>query len=115
MLVNKIIEAFPVQPVPLEPLMEPEYLNPLAQGDEGATEYFSGKPWDTLNVEGLVYHSAALYMFTPQAHSYYLPAFMMASIKYPHEADEIPDLIILHLSNFHNPFWWERICALSNK
>lgn len=115
MLIKDIRQAFPVQPVPRKPLMEPDYLNPAAQGDEGATDYFSGRQWDALDINGLVYHSAALYMFTPQAHRYYLPAFMLAALEFPDEAGEISDLIIWHFSNHHKPFWWKRICALSNR
>jgi hypothetical protein len=52
-------------------------------------------------------------MFTPAAHRYYLPAFMLASLNHPHEAGEIPDKIIWHLASHQEPFWWERISLLS--
>ena len=48
-------------------------------------------------------------MFTPRAHQYYLPAFMVASLKEPREADVIPDNIIGHFASHEDPFWWERI------
>jgi hypothetical protein len=112
-LIAEISEAFRLEPVPTEPLLEAEYLNPAAQGDEGATEYFSGKRWDSLDVRNLRCHAIALYMFTPEAHRYYLPAFMKASLEYPAEADVIPENILFHFAEFENPFWAERIRALS--
>jgi hypothetical protein len=112
-LVAQIEGAFSVAPVPEEPLLEPVYLDPARQGDEGATEYFSGKPWNILDVEMLRYHSIALYMFTPEAHRYYLPAFMIASLQHPREADVIPLNSLSHLSQYKEPYWWERARALS--
>jgi hypothetical protein len=104
-----IERAFGVAPPPAEPLVEAEYLRPAAQGDEGATEYFSGKSWKGLEAQWLRYHEAAMYMFTPRAHQYYLPAFMLASLQEPREADVIPDNIIGHFASYEDPFWWERI------
>jgi hypothetical protein len=112
-LIAEISKAFSLEPVPTEPLLEAEYLNPASQGDEGATEYFSGKRWDTLDVKNLRYHAIALYMFTAEAHRYYLPAFMKAALEYPEEADVIPENILFHFAEFENPFWFERIRVLS--
>lgn len=112
-LVSDIERAFEVGPPPPEPLVEAEYLNPNAQGDEGATEFFSGKPWKGLDVRLLRYHEAAMWMFTPRAHQYYLPAFMVASLEEPREADVIPDNIIRHLASYEDPFWWDRIRVLT--
>ncbi len=112
-LVAEILKVFSLEPVPTEPLLEAEYLDPEAQGDEGASEYFSGKRWDSLDVHSLRYHSIALYMFTPEAHSYYLPAFMKTSLEHPKEADVIPENILFHFADFENPFWWDRIQALT--
>jgi len=111
--IEQIVKAFGVRPPPAEPIVEEEYLNPESQGDEGATEYFSGKSWKGLAAASLVWHRAAMYMFTPVAHQYYLPAFMVAAIEHPKEADEIPDLIIWHFADYEEPFWWKRICMLT--
>ena len=112
-LVEEIELAFGSAQPPPEPLVEAVYLDPNAQGDEGATEYFSGKSWKGLDVQWLRYHRTAMFMFTPRAHQYYLPAFMIASVEEPREADEIPDHIIWHLAEYEDPFWWERIRILS--
>lgn len=111
--VERINKAFGAELPPLQPIVEQEYLNPTTQGDEGATEYFSGKSWKALDTPSLVYHRAALYMFTSEAHRYYLPAFMIAAIAEPEAADEIPDLIIWHFADYKKPFWSERIRVLT--
>jgi hypothetical protein len=112
-ILSRIEAAFPATPVPGAPLLEPGYLDPQAQGDEGATAYFSGKRWKSLDVAGLSYHRAALYMFTPSAHAYYLPAFMSACIENPEAAGAIPEDIIGHFSMCAEPFWRRRVEALS--
>jgi hypothetical protein len=112
-LLARIRAVFPESPVPREPLLEPVYLDPDAQGDEGATVYFSGKRWTSLDAAGLAYHRIALYMFTPAAHSYYLPAFMSAYIEHPEAAGPIPDDLMSHFSTYPDPFWSRRVEALS--
>ena len=54
-----------------------------------------------------------MYMFTPEIHRYYLAAFIIVSIKHPDAADEIPDLIIFHLSDCQKPFWKKRVSNLT--
>jgi hypothetical protein len=112
-LLAQISNAFGLEPVPTEPLLEASYLDPTKQGDEGATEYFLGKRWDALDVENLRYHAIALYMFTPDAHRYYLPAFMTATVRHPEKAGVIPENILFHFAQFEEPFWAERIRVLS--
>jgi hypothetical protein len=112
-LLAQISNAFGLEPVPEEPLLQAAYLDRSNQGDEGATEYFLGKRWDSLDVENLRYHAIALYMFTPEAHRYYLPAFMTATVKHPVEADVIPENILFHFARFEEPFWSDRIRVLS--
>jgi hypothetical protein len=108
-LIDTIKRVFGVAPPPPEPLVEAGYLIRGGQGDEGATAYFSGKPWQGLDVKSLRYHEAVMYMFTPTAHQYYLPAFMVASLETPREADIITDNIILHFARYEEPFWWQSI------
>jgi hypothetical protein len=112
-LVRRIEQAFGVGPPPPEPIVGAEYLRPGAPGDAGVTRFFAGKPWKGLDVNLLRQHRAAMYMFTPQAHHYYLPAFILAAVDTPPEVDDIADLIIFHLSMHHDSFWWERIRLLS--
>jgi hypothetical protein len=110
---RKIEEAFGLDSPPREPLVEKEYLDARAQGDEGATAFFAGKRWNELNARGLRYHEAAMYMFTPEAHRYYLPAFMILSLDDLKAADVIPENMLFHFSLHDDPFWWERIRALT--
>ena len=58
------------------------------------------------------FHEAAMYMFTPRAHQYYLPAFLVARLEEPNEAD-FTENIIFHLASYEDPFWWERIRVLT--
>jgi len=109
LLLDRIERTFGVGPPPLEPIIDREYLRPGATGDEGATDFFLGKPWKGLDADLLRYHRAAMYMFTPPAHHYYFPAFMDAALDSPPEADDLPDLIIYHLSQHLDLFWWEPI------
>jgi hypothetical protein len=108
-LVRRVEQAFGVGPPPPEPLVDAEYLRPGTLGDDGVTKFFSGKSWKGLDAAQLRQHRAAMYMFTPQAHHYYLPAFIIAALSSPPEFDDIPDLIIFHLSMHYDSFWWERI------
>ncbi len=112
-LVEKIRQVFGVGSAPKAPLVESAYLNPMAQGDEGATEYFLGKRWIDTDVEMLLYHQEAMYMFLPEVHRYYLPAFMTVSITDNDEAGVIPENLIFHLSDYKNEFWWDRLKILN--
>jgi hypothetical protein len=112
-LATFIAGAFPLEPVPRAPLMEPAYLDPNSQGDGGATSCILGRSWKELSVPELSCHRAALYMFTPVAHAYYLPAFMLACIEQPEASGSIADDLLSHLSSYEDPFWARRIVALS--
>ena len=109
LLIDRIEKVFGVGAPPPAPLVEPEYLRAAAHDEQGATEFFLGKSWKGLDADLLRYHRAAMYMFTPPAHQYYFPAFMRAALDSPPEDDGIADLIIYHLSQYLDPFWWERI------
>lgn len=113
LLLERIERTFGVGPAPLGPIIDREYLRPGVTGDEGATDFFLGKPWNGLDADLLRTHRAAMYMFTPPAHHYYFPAFMTAALDSPPEADDLPDLIVYHLSQYHDPFWWARIRLFS--
>jgi hypothetical protein len=65
--------------------------------DEGIVEYFRGTTWRGHHVQDLRCHYAALSFFTPKAFRYWLPAFMLAELDHPEEADVISECIA---SNF---------------
>ena len=100
---DTIEQAFDKTPTPMPPLVSTTY------DDEGVTEYFTGTTWRGHSVENLRYHSVAMSFLTPEAHRYYLPAFMIAALDNREEADIIPDHIVYHFSNTDEAFWQERI------
>lgn len=59
--------------------------------DEGIAEYFRGTTWRDHRPTELRHHSAALSFFTDKAYRYWLPAFMLAEIENPAEADIIAE------------------------
>lgn len=58
---------------------------------------FAGRDWETLSTEFLRVNCAALSYFTDRAFAYYLPAFMVASIKDWEESDIVPETVIFQL------------------
>jgi len=66
--------------------------------DEGIVEYFRGKTWRGHRVKDLRHHEAALSFFTDKAFRYWLPAFMLAELESPEEADVIAEGIAFHLT-----------------
>jgi hypothetical protein len=109
LLIDRIEKVFGNGPPPVAPIVDPEYLRAAAHEEEGATDFFLSKPWKGLDADMLRYHRAAMYMFTPAAHHYYFPAFMDVALDSPTDDNAIADLIIYHLSQHLDPFWWERI------
>jgi hypothetical protein len=91
-LAKQIMEAFAVRPLPNGPLSVRTY------DDEGANSFFHGKTWDTPNVQELRHHEAAMHFFTPEAFRYYLPAFIMAELRNPEDADIIADNLAHHFA-----------------
>ncbi len=57
-------------------------------------DYFRSKTWHSHKVKDLRYHEAALNLFTEEALHYYLPAFVLAELEDPEEADVIYDGLI---------------------
>jgi len=86
-LVPRIRAAFPLAPVPGEPLIE-------THDDENIIPTFLGRPWTAFTARELRAQSAALSFFTPGAFVYYLPAFMMATVEARETADIIPDVLL---------------------
>lgn len=62
--------------------------------DEGTNDFFGGTDWRSHSVSALRQHEFALTIFTPSAYRYYLPAFLVCSVRHPAEADIIPDHIV---------------------
>ena len=61
-------------------------------------EYFRGTTWKGHTVKLLRYHESALSLFTSSAFHYWVPAFMLAVIEDPEEADVIADNLKYRLS-----------------
>jgi len=66
--------------------------------DEGIVEYFRGTSWSGHRVQDLRRHEAAMSFFTDKAFRYWLPAFMLAELESPIEADVIGEGIAFHLT-----------------
>lgn len=66
--------------------------------DEDIVEYFKGTSWRGHRVLDLRYHDAAMSFFTDKAFRYWLPAFMLAELESPEEADVIGEGIAFHLT-----------------
>lgn len=108
-LIEEIILAFQGVSRPAGSLFAPK------EQDEGEEEYFSDKTWEGHSVEALRYHEVAMGLFTQEAHQYFLPAFMIASLENPEAADVIPDHILYHFSEHEKDFWKQRILILSEE
>ncbi len=66
--------------------------------DEGIVDYFRGTTWRGHRVQDLRHHEAAMSFFTDKAFRYWLPAFMLAELESPEEADIIAGGIVFHLT-----------------
>lgn len=79
---------------------------PDSYDDEGIVNYFCGTTWrghDTLSLRA---HSSAFTFFTPEAFHYWLPAFLIAAIQDPAEADVIVDYIPWSVSDSYASQRW---------
>ena len=81
--------------------------------DEGIYEYFVGSDQFDHDVKDLRYHSCALSFFTDAAFRYWLPAFMIAELEDPVEADVIGESIAFHLSDAQGAP--ARICVFTDR
>ena len=66
--------------------------------DEGIVDYFRDTTWSGHRVQDLRYHEAALSFFTDKAFRYWLPAFMLAELESPVEADIIVEGMTFQLT-----------------
>lgn len=72
---------------------------PDSYDDEGIVEYFAGTSWRDHTPSDLRAHSSAFSFFTPEAYHFWLPAFMIAEITNPEEADVIGEYIAWSVSD----------------
>ena len=66
---------------------------PASYDDEDIVNYFGGTTWRAHTPADLRAHCSAFIFFTPEAFHYWLPAFMIAAIQDPDEADVVVDNI----------------------
>jgi hypothetical protein len=71
---------------------------------EAIARYFCGTSWRDHQLAKLWEYHAAIALFTPQAFHYFLPAFMLATLEHPQDADLIPHSIA---SQFTRPLQTE--------
>ena len=79
---------------------------PDSCNDEDIVRYFRGTTWRGHAPAELRAHSSAFTFFTPEAFHYWLPAFMIAAIQSPEEADVVVDLIPWSVSNRYAAQRW---------
>ena len=87
---RQIVEAFASVPHPGDDHNDIS----LTKQDEGIVAYFRGTPRLGHSATTLRHHVVALSFFTPEALRYWLPAFMLAELDDPDEADTIVDTLI---------------------
>ncbi|MGD1083699.1 MAG: DUF6714 family protein [Verrucomicrobiota bacterium] len=79
---------------------------PDSYDDEDIVNYFGGTTWRGHSPADLRAHSSAFTFFAPEAFHYWLPAFLIAAIQSPEEADVILDYIAWSLGNRYAPERW---------
>jgi len=101
-VIQKIEEAWRDVPYPGDDKICP----PKLYDDEGIPDYFAGTTWRDHTPVNLRYNSAAFTFFTPEAFHYWLPAFMIAAITDPKEADVILEYISWSVSDSYAAERW---------
>jgi hypothetical protein len=94
-LTTRIKAAFADTP---SPGTENDDISATKYDDEGVVDYFRGTTWRGHRVEDLRRHEVAMSFFTDKAFRYWLPAFMLAELENPIEADIIGEGIVFHLT-----------------
>ena len=95
-----IREAFRNTPPPTGELTDTQY------DDEGTSEYFLGRSWDGHDAPTLRMHEVAMSFFTPEAFRYYLPAYMLAELRDPENADILGEFVVYQFGE-PEPDWKE--------
>jgi Family of unknown function (DUF6714) len=80
------------------------------QDDEGTTAHFRGTSWRDHSPEALSRQSFALLIFTPEAFRYFLPSFLVASLRAPRIAplDSVIYALTPPKGNPRRPSFWRR-------
>ena len=94
-VIRQIEEAWADVPYP----GDENIFTPDSYDDEDIVNYFHSTTWRGHDPVALRAHSSAFTFFTPVAFHYWLPAFMIAAIENPDEADVILDYIPRSVSN----------------
>jgi hypothetical protein len=97
--VAQIETAFADTPAPGN---EFDDISATSYGEDGTVDYFRGTTWRGHGVRDLRIHDSALSFFTDKAFRYWLPAFMIADLEHPEEADIIGESIVFHLTKADN-------------
>jgi hypothetical protein len=79
---------------------------PDSYDDEDIVSYFGRTTWRDHAPAKLRAHSSAFTFFTPEAFHYWLPAFVIAAIQDPDEADVVVDRIPGSVSDSYAPERW---------
>jgi len=99
-LISEIEAAFSTG-TPPQP--DKDNISKICSDDEGTAEYFAERTWRGHTAKQLRELDFALTVLTPQAFAYYLPAYLIADIEDPEEADIIIDSLMYHLSSSMSP------------
>ncbi len=76
-LINQIREAFDAVPQP----SDEELLHPDCMDDCDILQFYGGVRWQDMSDEMIVYNYAALTAFSPKAFRYYLPAYLLWTLR----------------------------------
>lgn len=101
-VIQQIEEAWEDVPYP----GDDKIFTPDSYDDEDIVNYFGGTTWRGHDPIKLRAHSSAFTFFTPEAFHYWLPAFMIAAIVNPEEADVVVDYIPRSLSDGRSSMRW---------
>lgn len=101
-VIRSIEEAWRGVPYP----GDDKIFTPDSYDDEDITNYFRGTTWRGHDVVKLRGHRSAFTFFAPEAFHYWLPAFLIAAIENPAEADVIVDFIPWSVSDSYASQRW---------
>ena len=79
---------------------------PDSYDDEDIVNYFGGTTWRGHDPASLRAHSSAFTFFTPEAFHFWLPAFLIAAIQDPEEADVICEYIAWSIDDTYASQRW---------
>jgi hypothetical protein len=91
---EQIRRAFSAAPYPGD--------NRLTQGSSleatQVSNFLKGRRWQDLGVEELALNHESLFFMTPEAIRYYIPAFLIASVRHYDDSDKIPGTLLFFLN-----------------